>query len=224
MNEEDVDPAALLARLLAAARRKSADVAAELHPAWIERGQRRLGLAGRAAADARWSATLAEVYDLRWPGLDRLAPRAHRIALLARTDLRRALAAVALQGQRHRVRMTIGAAARTRLVGLVGEPAYRRLMEAPSLRPTTGGAFGVQELDADRLAAVGLGRLIASRLWFDKRLLAWARLAIAPVSEVPPSGPGHADEALEDLPTYFPEHAWLFGSSADRALSASSTA
>ena len=128
------------------------------------------------------------------------------------------------QTERHRVRLTIGAAARTRIVELVGEPAYRRLMEAPPLRPTPGGAFGVQELDADRLAAAGLGRLIASRLWFDKRLLAWARLAIAPVSEVPPAEAGHADEALEDLPTYFPEHAWLFGSPADRALSASSTA
>ncbi|HEX7686878.1 MAG TPA: hypothetical protein VF453_04175, partial [Burkholderiaceae bacterium] len=74
MTAEDADPTALLARLLAAARRKSADVAAELHPAWMERGLRRLGLADRAAAaaDARWSATLAEVYDLRWPGLDRL--------------------------------------------------------------------------------------------------------------------------------------------------------
>jgi Bacterial type III secretion protein (HrpB4) len=221
--------ATVIRRLLADASAKSRDLSISLHPAWVQRGLRRIGLDPSIAASRpqRWSAALAALYGLHWPGLDRFVAPAHRIALLPRDELRRVLAAVALHAERQRVRLCIGRDARAALLQRLGTPAYEQLLQAPPLKAGAAGPLSAAELDADRLVATGIARLVAGRQWHDERLLRWLRLAIAPDhANALPRAPAGADlqDLLTRLPSCFPEHAWLFGSITDRALSASMTA
>ena len=216
-------------QLLDAVRRRSADLADDLHPDLLEQGLQRLGLpAGPAIAGSpKCAAALAELYCLQWPSLDRFEARAHRVALLPRRDMLRVLATLALHADRGRVRLSIGPGLRALLVERVGENAYRTLLESPSLHMVPARPFSAAELDADRLAWRGLEALVSIGAWSSHRLLQRARLAFEP-SHVRTAlrivGGRARPEILERLSSYFPEHAWLFGSPMDRALSASTTA
>ncbi|SHN21806.1 type III secretion protein HrpB4 [Rhizobacter sp. OV335] len=237
------EPVPLLRHLLATARAKSADIAAQLHPAWVQAAWQRIGFdTPPAGAGARSEAALASalgsalgsVYGLRWASLAGFQHRAHRIALLPRDQVLRVLAAVALHAERERVRRCIGRGARQAIIERIGEAAYNELMSAPRAEAGAAGALSASDLDPERLAAAGYARLSERREWHCKHTLAWVRLALAPGST--PSDPSFAfpsasssaapstsppgDSMMARLPHYFPEHAWLFGSPMDRALSA----
>jgi hypothetical protein len=222
-------PSSCLQLLLEAVRRRSAELAGDLHPAWLEQGLQRLGLPAAAAASGstRCAAALAAVYRLQWPPLDRFRCAAHRVVLLPRADMLRVLAAVALHAERERMRLTIGAGVRAMLVERLGEVAYRALLEAPSLRGGQLAPLTAAELAPDRLAWAGVGRLVTSGAWNSRSLLQRVRLALEPTQAGPvPGAAGRRSQpdVVARLPTYFPEHAWLFGSPMDLALSASTTA
>ncbi|NKI93362.1 type III secretion protein HrpB4 [Rhizobacter sp. SG703] len=234
------EPVPLLRHLLATARAKSADIAAQLHPAWVQAAWQRIGFdtppaAAGARSEAALAAALGSVYGLRWASLAGFQHRAHRIALLPRDQVLRVLAAVALHAERERVRRCIGRGARQAVIERIGEPAYNELLAAPRATGHHGaGALSASDLDPDRLAAAGYARLSERREWQCRHSLAWVRLALAPgstqsdpsfafpstSSSSAPSGSPTGDSMMARLPHYFPEHAWLFGSPMDRALSA----
>ena len=228
------EPAAssCLAELLDAVRRRSADLADDLHPAWLDQGLLRLGLSPGSATmgSAKCGAALAALYGLQWPSLDRFRARAHRVTLLPRREMLRVLAAVALHAERDRVRLSIGAGLRALLVDRVGEGAYLKLLESPSLRAGLLEPLSAAEIDADRLAWRGLGHLRSAGAWSSRSLLQRVRLALEPshaatAPEAPEATGGRTQpEIVASLSSYFPEHAWLFGSPMDLALSASTTA
>jgi hypothetical protein len=229
MESDEPDASSCIRQLLDALRRRSADLAADLHPAWREQGLRRLGLP-RDPATARspkCTGALAAFFGLEWPPLDRFALPAHRLALLPRHDMLRVLGAIELHAQRDRVRLSIGGGLRAMLIERLGEDAYRALVDAPSLRRSPSGPLSAAELDADRLASRGLDRLAGTGAWRSRRLLRRARLALEPARAKPgrsAAGGTAQPEILQHLSSYFPEHAWLFGSPMDLALSASTTA
>ena len=239
------EPVPLLRHLLATARAKSADIAAQLHPAWVQAAWQRVGFETPppAAAGERGASALAGVYGLRWAPLAGFQHRAHRIALLPRDQVLRVLAAVALHAERERVRRCIGRGARQAVIERIGEAAYTELLAAPRVTDNAAagaadnaaaGALSAAELDPERLAAAGYARLSERREWHCKHTLAWVRLALAPgstqadpafafpstSSSAAPSASPPGDSMMARLPHYFPEHAWLFGSHMDRALSA----
>ena len=227
---DPVEPVDCVRRLMEAARRKSLDVSANLHPAWKQGCWHRIGVDAVTAARSpqRWSDTLAAFYKLQWPPIDRFQVRAHRIAVLPRAELLRVLAAIALHGERGRVRLSIGPGLRAAVIERVGEVAYVRMLEAPLPLQGAQGGLTAAELEPERLAAVGLARLVECGEWRSSSLLSWMRVAIAPLDETLLPGVKRVEaesrEALSRLPSYFPEHAWLFGSPMDRALSDSTTA
>lgn len=217
----------LVQRLFAAARAKSADLATQLHPAWVQMAWRRIGLPVVPPQDGRGrvqrSRAFAELYGMRWPSLVSFLHAAHRIALLPRPEMLRVLAAVALHAERERVRRSIGRAVRHALIERIGEPAWRGLLEAPERRTASVAAFGLDELELERLAAAGYAALRVQGAWQCRQSLAWVRLALPPNTDEAPASPSAAPDpapVVDRLPTYFPEHAWLFGSPMDRALSA----
>jgi len=231
------EPVPLLRHLLATARAKSADIAAQLHPAWVQAAWQRIGFETPppAAAGERGASALAGVYGLRWASLAGFQHRAHRIALLPREQVLRVLGAVALHAERERVRRCIGRGARQAVIERIGEAAYNELLAAPRITGNpAAGALSAAELDPERLAAAGYARLSERREWHCKHTLAWVRLALAPgstqadpafafpstSSSAAPSASPPGDSMMARLPHYFPEHAWLFGSPMDRALSA----
>ena len=233
------EPVPLLRHLLATARAKSADIAAQLHPAWVQAAWQRIGFdtppAGAGTrSEAALASALGSVYGLRWASLAGFQHRAHRIALLPRDQVLRVLAAVALHAERERVRRCIGRGARQAVIERIGEAAYNELMSAPRAEAGTAGALSASDLDPERLAAAGYARLSERREWHCKHTLAWVRLALAPgsthsdpsfafpstSSSAAASTSPHGDSMMARLPHYFPEHAWLFGSPMDRALSA----
>ena len=231
------EPVPLLRHLLATARAKSADIAAQLHPAWVQAAWQRIGFETPppAAAGERGASALAGVYGLRWASLAGFQHRAHRIALLPREQVLRVLGAVALHAERERVRRCIGRGARQAVIERIGEAAYNELLAAPRINGNpAAGALSAAELDPERLAAAGYARLSERREWHCKHTLAWVRLALAPgstqadpafafpsaSSSAAPSTSPPGDSMMARLPHYFPEHAWLFGSPMDRALSA----
>lgn len=234
---ESAEPVPLLRHLLATARAKSADIATQLHPAWVQAAWQRVGFETPppAAAGERGATALASVYGLRWASLAGFRHRAHRIALLPREQVLRVLGAVALHAERERVRRCIGRGARQAVIERIGEAAYTELLAAPRAAGTgAAGALSAAELDPERLAAAGYARLSERREWHCKHTLAWVRLALAPgstqadaafgssstSSSAAPSISPPGDSMMARLPHYFPEHAWLFGSPMDRALSA----
>ncbi len=227
MDPREAAAAASIGRLLEAARRRSSDLAAELHPAWLQHGCRQLGLDASVATASprRCSAALQALFELQWPTLDRFQFPAHRIAVLPRDDIRRVLAVVALHAQRERVRLCIGHGLRAALVDRVGEAVYARMLEAPPLRGGGPEPLSAAELDPERLAWDGLARLLEIGAWRSRRLLRWMQIAFAPRAgkKLPRPRSGGPQEILTCLPSYFPEHAWLFGLPMDRALSASTT-
>ena len=233
------EPVPLLRHLLATARAKSADIAAQLHPAWVQAAWQRIGFdtppAGAGTrSEAALASALGSVYGLRWASLAGFQHRAHRIALLPRDQVLRVLAAVALHAERERVRRCIGRGARQAVIERIGEAAYNELMSAPRAEAGAAGALSASDLDPERLAAAGYARLSERREWHCKHTLAWVRLALAPASthsdpsfafpstssSAATSTSPHGDSMMARLPHYFPEHAWLFGSPMDRALSA----
>lgn len=226
-----VDGVGLVRRLLRAALAKSADVPAQLHPAWVQMAWQRAGIAAPPAEAAPgWSAALAAVYGLQWTSLVRFRQVAHRIALLPRDELLRVLAAVALHLERDRVRHSIGRGLRATMIERVGDVAYAGIVAAACDR--AGGAKGplaMADLQPEALAARGYAALRDHGHWRNDSIAAWVRLALAPApSRAAPASEGaqatDTASALQRLSLYFPEHAWLFGSPMDRALSASTTA
>jgi len=228
MAPDEPDASSCIRQLLEALRRKSADLAADLHPAWLEQGLHRLGLPRdqAMARSPRCAGALAAFFRVEWPPLDRFALPAHRLALLPRHDMLRVLGAIELHTQRDRVRLSIGGGLRAMLIERLGEGAYRSLVDSPSLRRSASGPLSAAELDADRLAWRGLDRLASCGAWRSRRLLRRARLALEPQGKPACGVPEGATppEILHHLSSYFPEHAWLFGSPMDLALSASTTA
>jgi hypothetical protein len=226
-------PVALLQRLLRAADAKAAHLAAHVHPAWIEAAWRHVGApAARHAqrvAPSRRATLLAEVYGLQWPTLADLRHPAHRLALLARPQILRVLAACALHGQRDSVRRSIARDVRSRVIQHIGEPAYQQLLASPAQGAAAITPLSALELDLDRLAAAGYHALCTQGAWQCRSALALTRMSLAPAAleagqgRTPPAAAPAGMDAhtvLTRLPDYFPEHTWLFGSDMDRALSA----
>jgi len=226
-----VDGVGLVRRLLGAALAKSADVPAQLHPAWVQMAWQRVGVAAPdAAAAPACSQALAALYHLEWTSLARFRHMPHRIALLPRDELLRVLAAVALHLDRDRVRHSIGRGLRAAMIARVGDVAYAGIVAASgdgARRPP--GGLSMSDLETEALAARGFAALHAQGQWRSDRLLAWVRMALAPAPPRAAPAPTSARatdtaSALQRLSLYFPEHAWLFGLPMDRALSASTTA
>jgi len=220
-------PSSCVQQLLDAVRRRTAELPGDLHPAWLEQGLRRLGLPADTANSRRCAAALAALYHLQWPTLDRFRTRAHRITLLPRAEMLRVLAVIALHGQRERVRLSIGPGLRALIVERVGEDAWRALLESPSLRTGSAKPLSAAELDADQLAWSGVRQLVGAGAWTSRRLMQRMRLSLAPTqgaATVAAPTPRAQPDVVARLSTYFPEHAWLFGSPMDLALSASTTA
>ncbi len=222
-----VDGVGLVRRLLRAALAKSADVPAQLHPAWVEAAWRRVGMAPPARTVPGGSAALAAVYGLQWTSLSRFVHQPDRIALLARPELLRVLAAVALHLERDRVRHSIGRGLRAAVIERIGEVAYAGILAAAAdgSAPAAGG-LAMSELDPDLLATRGFEALSGNGHWHSRSALAWVRFALAPAAAAPArvTRPSDSAGALQRLSLYFPEHAWLFGLPMDRALSASTKA
>lgn len=231
MNPSEPD-GALLRRLLQAADAKAADLASHLHPDWVKAAWQHAGaLAARQARRVppqRQSALLAQIYGLRWPALADLQAPAHRLALLSRAPLLRVLATCALYPRRERVRRSIGRDVRHALLDAIGETAYRQLLDSPAPGLANPQPLSARDLDPERLAAAGYRALCAQGAWTCRSALALTRMSLAPdvldnAGAAPSStsrDAGGADAALQRLPDFFPELAWLFGSDMDRALSA----
>jgi Bacterial type III secretion protein (HrpB4) len=221
----------LLQRLLGSAQHKSAQLATQVHRGWLEAALPEDYPDGalRAFCDratTRTALLLAEAYAVRWPSLTSLRRRAHRIALLAREPLLRALAAAAFHGRSGDVRRCVGRQARHALVELVGEPAYAALLQTPD----AGGAVRAIEaadLQRDACAAKGYQLLQERGLLSCRDASLITRLSLppgavreaaaqpdTPISQVQLSG------LFDRFDAFFPEQAWMFGSDMDRALSA----
>lgn len=223
-----VDGVALVRRLLGAALLKSTDVAAQLHPAWVEAAWQRAGMAAPPARPLPGSAELlAATYGLQWASLAGFAHRTDRLALLPRPELLRVLAAVALHGERDRVRHSIGRGLRAAIIERVGEVAYAGIVAAAvDGSPRAAGGLAMADLEPDKLAKSGFAALREHGHWRSTGALAWVRLALAPEENkrTPATRASDVAGALQRLSLYFPEHAWLFGFPMDRALSASTKA
>jgi hypothetical protein len=244
-----------LAQLLRALDAKAGGLAEHLHPARVDAVWQRLGAELAACrprlAPARHASLLAQACGLRWPTLPEWRPPAHRVALLGRVPLLRALATCALHARRDDVRRSVGRAVRSRLLQEIGETAYRRLLAVPTPGLAPGRTLEAEDVDLERLATTGYRLLQAEGAWQSRRVQALVRLSLAPdpvdsrdSTDAPdfpdsPDAPDASDEpvrtpapgmrlpaehgavlVLEQLPHYFPEFAWLFGSDLDRALSA----
>jgi len=220
-------------RLLDAIDRKSASLAADLHPAWIDAAWARLGpRAGVWAARVpprRHSALLAKAYSLDWPSLAVFSEPAHRIALLDRSRMLRVLATCALDGRRDSVRRSVGRVVRHLLIEGIGESAYEKVLDSPARGMHVADPLGAFEVGQDRLAVEGFRALCAQAAWRNQSLITVVRLSLAPsalgehlqVNERPNgSAVKSVDRMIDRLHEYFPELAWLFGSDMDRALSA----
>ena len=214
----------LVRRLLTAAAAKSADVAAQLHPAWLDSVWQRMHLPmPRPPASATQSAALARIYGLRWTSLARFANQPERVALLPRLQMLRVLAAIALHLERDRVRHSISRGARTALIDAVGEAAYVGILAMPPLdrSGSSSNSFITSEIDLEQLAERGFAAIYELLDWNSRTTLMWVRLALAPRHVAPPRKATASDtaHALKRLAIYFPEHSWLFGSHMDRTLS-----
>jgi hypothetical protein len=229
------DAADLLRRLLRQADTKAADLVLHLHPDWVAAAWQHAGPAAARQAPRvprpRQSALLAQVYGLQWPALADLHPAAHRLALVERPQIVRALATAALFARRERVRRSIGRDVRRVLVDCVGDTAYRQMLGSPAQGPGCNQQpLAVTDLDPDRLAVAGYRALCAQGAWTCRRALAITRLTLAPAALDSAQQHAHrtsrsaeaadAMGVLHRLPDFFPELAWLFGSDMDRALSA----
>jgi len=220
------------AQIVAAVRdpAKAADLAAHVHPAWIEAAWRHAGAAAarhaQRVAPPRLAALLAELYGLQWPLLADLHVPAHRLALLNRPQVLRVLAACALHAQRDSVRRSIGRDVRSLLIRHIGAPAYQQLLTGPAQGAAAARPLSAPELDLDRLAGAGYHALCSQGAWQCRSALALTRLSLAPAvlevrqGDTPPPAGMDTHTVLARLPDYFPEHTWLFGSDMDRALSA----
>lgn len=224
--ELDTEAVLLVRSLLSAARAKSAALTDQLHPAWLQAAWERVGLPGTPAqseaAARRTAPLLANVYGLRFDSIGQFAHRAHRIAVLPRSEMIRVLSAIALHADRERVRRSIGRGVRASIVGLIGEAAYAALLEAPPFKGAVTVALNFDALQPDQLASQGYAALRAQRAWHSKQILAWVRMALPPDGAEKNTARSSAsidtDPVLDRLPTFFPEHSWLFGSPMDRAL------
>jgi hypothetical protein len=222
-----------IARLLRAIDAKSAGLALQVHGGWHAGVQAQAWPGSTRPARQRLlvqaSQAVATMYGVRWPGLNMLRPRVHRVAVLEREPLLRVLAAAALHAQRFTVRQIVSKAERVRLCAIVGEPAYRALVEStPGGLPAQAGGT-VERLGLSELAEAGCRAIATQNLWRCRDVLTLVRLALAPDTRsvqvsVAPARRGPLMGFEERLDLYFPEFAWLFGSEMDRALSASKTA
>jgi Bacterial type III secretion protein (HrpB4) len=213
---------ALVERLFAAARSKTANVAAQVHPEWILGLCKGLGLGrGESVPGKALDEALQGTFMLRWPSLSQLTRSAHRISLLARPDLSRVLAAVALHAARDGVRRSLNKSHRSQWITAIGEDAYLRLLRLPPR------GHQLAEVRLHKLshgyAIEGQALLGAAGHWRNRDCAAWIRYAIPPpsVPGQPSVDVGRLDPAIfAHLPLLFPEHAWLFGSDMERTLSA----
>jgi hypothetical protein len=225
--------AARLQRLLEAVNAKSAELVSHLHPAWVDAAWKHAGPAAaqqaRHVPPRRQSALLAELYDLRWPALGDLAPRAHRLVVLGRHQILQILALCALYPRRERVRRSIGRDVHRLLAEQLGETAYRQLLDSPSLGGASQRPLVVQDLDPERMASAGYRALCTEGAWTCRSALALTRMSLSPsalnaaeraAATKSPARLVGTENVLDRLPDFFPEHTWLFGSDMDRALSA----
>ncbi|AKJ27826.1 type III secretion protein HrpB4 [Caldimonas brevitalea] len=223
-------PVLAVTRLLQAIEAKAAELASHLHPAWLALASQQLGPLASALTGDKPSPTLSrligEVYGIRWPALPTLAHRVHRLVVLGRADVVRVLSTAALHARRDSMRRCIGRDLRRLLVERVGEVAYRELLARPGQGGLDAQPLEAAELHEDRLSTAGYRLLCEQGAWHSRQALAIARLSLAPAAldgehVTPlPSGRPDLDSFFDHLPHYFPEHAWLFGSDMDRALSA----
>ncbi len=215
--------------LFAATDAKSARLIHHIHPAWVQ-----AALPGKATwateqANARISVLLGEAYRVRWPSLDSLRTKAHRLALLGGPQILQILATVWLYLRRAAMRRCVDREVRSSFRAMTGEPAYEALLQAPlsaqALAESDLGNLG--SLSAEQVAAAGYAALHASGFWTCKDASVIARLSLSPDAldwlDVATDGTRQRGEIaafLERLPHFFPEQSWMFGSDMDRALSA----
>lgn len=229
--EDRSDACALVRRLLLQAQAKSADFASHLHPHWVNAAWQRVGLdVGLHAAripGERHGRLLFTAYGLGWPSLADLRRRNHRICILERRSILRLLAVCALVPRRDGVRRSIARDVRRSLVDNIGEPAYEMLLRSPTSGQPDMPALDAADIELEALATAGYAALCVPGAWLCREALAITRLSLPPETAAPsPSDDAArtASDVIEHLQDYFPEHAWLFGSDMDRALSASKTA
>lgn len=221
----------LLQRLLGAAQHKSAHLTTQVHRGWLEAAlpehypeSDRLAFCERSTT--RTALLLSQAYAMRWPSLTSLRQRAHRLSLLAREPLLRALATARFYGRSGDVRRCVERQARHALTSLVGEPAYAALLQTPD----AGGlvrAINTADLSPDACAARGYQLLQAHGLLVCRDAALITRLSLAPGAmrettdqSGSPKPPANLNTFFDRFDAFFPEDAWMFGSDMDRALSA----
>jgi hypothetical protein len=223
--------AALLARLVTAANDKAASLPTQLHVGWISaalpEGVPPVALqSANAVATQCATRLLARAYEVRWPTFVSMRQPANRIALLMRETLLQVLAAAAFYGRSGDVRRGVQRHTRRALAALLGQRAFEALLRTPDtareVRPIVG-----RDLEPDRCAAAGYHVLRAQGLLTCRDACLIARLSLLPGSisrstryaTAAPAVPFVAD-LFNRFDDFFPEHAWMFGSDMNLALSA----
>jgi hypothetical protein len=222
---------AALQRLMEALRERAGSLGAHAHEQWIDKACAGLhpSLASSLRAPehaASLSALLGQRFNVTWPALDSFSLRAHRIVLLPAACLQ--LAAVWFHAPA--VRRCVSRQDRTMLRDLLGEAGYAGVLAAPDSAPVRSEQ-ALPNLEAAQWASQGLIRLRCLSAWSCEPALSIVRLALPRktsdlplIGDVGAAARQHMQHFLQRLDQLLPEHAWLFGSDLDLALSTPKTA
>jgi hypothetical protein len=225
---------AALQRLLEALKERAGSLGALVHEQWID--QVCTGLHPSLASSLRTpahAATLSELlgrrFNVTWPGLDSLAQRAHRVVLLPAPCLQQCLRLAAVWFHAPAVRRCVSRQDRALLRDLLGEAGYAGVLAAPDSAPMRSEQ-ALPNLEAAQWASQGVVRLRCLSAWSCEPALSILRLALPRktndlplIGDVGATARQHMQHFLQRLDQLLPEHAWLFGSDLDLALSTPKT-
>ncbi len=227
----DEAASSLLARLFDAAAQKANDFVVHLHPTWVDVAWPGALSWVASATDSltRQDAGLAlqAAYNVQWPGLQMLAKRTNRVALLPRPAVLQVLCITAMYVCRSQARRSVGRSSREKMVELVGEDALAAILAVPGTDVAAAEAPPLLVTPTDALAGWAFGLLGRHGWWSCPHARTLIGLSLSPAAvgrAAVPVNPPRGEPALAALPdrllSYLPEYAWLFGSDMDRALSA----
>jgi Bacterial type III secretion protein (HrpB4) len=217
-------------QLMYALQERATNLARDIHPqriqALLPNFDDLLMLGIDSPRMVRMSFLLADYYDVQWPSVMFLRSKVNRITLLAAPIVKRVFAAAALYINRGSVRRCIARDDRRALIGLVGEPAYAGIRDAPEIKGLQLIA-PIKNFQADLWANQGFELLQASSHSMSAKSSKIAQLILMPnVAKEKTSianSPSVCDDLVEfidKLDIFFPEQAWLFGLDMDQVLSA----
>ena len=170
---------------------------------------------------------LRTAWAVNWPGLSALANRLNRTALLPRQATLMWLCTAALFLRRRDVRRCVGRVQRQAFVDMVGAHVLEAIVATPESALAIPDAPPLEGQTLDGLASWAFLTLSEHGAWSSERARRLIGLCL------PPDGALACDSTRrtrlqplplgafsDQLPHYFPDYSWLFGSNMDRALSA----